>query len=270
LATTDATSPTSPAATAAPAIENQINAYRALSPMAVASLLLGFVSVLSFAGDFFYLFSVAAVLSGFLANRKISRYPDMLTGGSLAKAGIAMGLTFGLASFTMSLVQTTIQKRSAEAFAHAYTDAIKGGNLANALWYQVPAASRKLETPKQIIEKMRATESDESNFKMQNAELLTLMTQLEQPGAKVEFDEIESHVLSDMDVIASAVLDVHVDAAKDQIAKDQHALVVLKGTSEGGTYKWVVDGLRFPYVPRSFVPVPEKKHDESDGHGHSH
>ncbi|WZO99463.1 DUF4190 domain-containing protein [Isosphaeraceae bacterium EP7] len=270
MATSDAPTTASASASNTPAIENQIIAYRALSPLAVTSLLLGLVSVLSFAGDFFYLISAAAVVTGFLANRKINRYPDMLTGASLAKAGIAMGLTFGLASFTMSMVQSTLQRRSAEAFAKTYASAIKKGELADALWYQVPAQSRKLETPKQIIEKMRATQNDESNFKMQNADLLSLMEQLAQPGSDVQFEGIESHVVHDMEVIASAVIDVHVDAAKDQIAKDQHALVVLKGTAEGGGYTWAVDGVKYPYVPRSFVPAPAKKHDDSDGHGHSH
>ena len=264
MATTDAPTP------AAPAIENQIIAYRALSPLAVTSMLLGLVSVLSFAGDFFYLFSVAAVLTGIAANRKIRRFPDMLTGAPLAKAGIVMGLTFGLASFTFATVQGQLQKRSADSFARLYVKILQEGDLGEALWYQVPAQSRKLESPKQLIEKMRATEKDESNFQLQYAQLMSLKTQLASPGAEIHYHEIESHVINNLDVLVSALADVHVPESKDQVAKEQHALVVMKGSPEGGTYSWIVEGVRYPYTPKSFVPAPTKAHDDSDGHGHSH
>ena len=77
-------------------IENELPAYRAISRLAVFSLIFGFLALFSFAHWFFYLFAVLAIVAGIAANVTIKRYPDMLTGRGLASAGIAMGLIFGL------------------------------------------------------------------------------------------------------------------------------------------------------------------------------
>ncbi len=108
-----------------PVIPNQLPAYRAISVGAIFSLFFGILSIFSFAHWSFYVFSILAIGTGILANRTIRRYPDMLTGGSLAKAGITMGLIFALVSGTYTGVQSYVQTRAAESFAKKYVEILK-------------------------------------------------------------------------------------------------------------------------------------------------
>src|SRR3954469_19234646 len=56
-------------------IENEIPAYRAISPMAIGSLVLGLISALSFADTTFLAASVLAVAAGIYAQWKIRKMP---------------------------------------------------------------------------------------------------------------------------------------------------------------------------------------------------
>ena len=94
-----------PSPLAGSVIENELPTYRAISPRAVFSLICGILALFSLAHPFFYVFAVLAVVLGLSADRNIQRYPDMLTGRGLAKAGAAMGLIFGLGVFTVTTVQ---------------------------------------------------------------------------------------------------------------------------------------------------------------------
>ncbi|HEU5119041.1 MAG TPA: DUF4190 domain-containing protein, partial [Isosphaeraceae bacterium] len=86
-------------------IENEIPTYRAINPLAVVSLLMALLSLLSFADEKFLIASILGVISGFLALRQIKNQPDTWTGPGLAKVGIALSLAFGIASFTTARVQ---------------------------------------------------------------------------------------------------------------------------------------------------------------------
>ena len=48
----------------------------------------------------------------------------------------------------------------------------------------------------------------------------------------------------------------------------ENALLVLHGVIVGRDYRFFVDQIRYPYVPKEFKYVPVKAKD--DGHGHDH
>ena len=87
-------------------IENELPTYRAVSSLAVFSLLLGIGSVFTFADTRMAVLGVGALVAGLIALRKIKHYPDILTGARLARIGIALGLIFVLSATTFDYVQT--------------------------------------------------------------------------------------------------------------------------------------------------------------------
>jgi len=102
------------------AIENELSTYRAISQLAIFSLICGVLALFSFAHLFFLAFAILAVVFGILANRAITRLPDMLTGRRLANAGMALGLVFGLISSTYTIVQSLVLTREAQQFGQKY------------------------------------------------------------------------------------------------------------------------------------------------------
>ncbi len=69
--------------------------YRAVSRMAVTSLALGGLSLLTLLGWFFALIPAAGLILGWLARRLILDNREELTGVGLAYAGMAMSVLFG-------------------------------------------------------------------------------------------------------------------------------------------------------------------------------
>ena len=84
---------------------------------------------------YFYAFSILAIGLGIWAHVAIRRYPDMLTGQRLASAGIGLGLIFGLASGTISLVQYTVRSRQATLFAKHFTQVLERADKGEMFWY---------------------------------------------------------------------------------------------------------------------------------------
>ena len=124
-------------------IENELPTYRAISARAVLSVICGGLAICSFADPSFYVFSVLAVVLGFWAHCAIRIYSDVLTGRRLASAGIALGLVFGLASFTYSTVQRFLWNRQAEQFARKYAEILQSPSFGDVLWYNTGPEMRK-------------------------------------------------------------------------------------------------------------------------------
>jgi hypothetical protein len=252
-----------------PVIENEFPAYRAISAMAVTSLLFGVLSILCFADSWFLVAAVAAIVTGALATRKIQRLPDVLTGRALAQAGIGMGLVFGLASITTEAVQGFIRSREALKFANEYVGALRGGGLAKAIWYRIPPAGRKETTPEQALEEMTKGNRDASMFEMQTAQMQTLVKRLDS-SAEETFSvvEVERHGLEGLDPYALVLLRLAGpgDKEKEIPPHDDYALVIIKGKINGKVYEWRVDDLIYPYKPKTHV-VKAKPVDDGHGHG---
>jgi hypothetical protein len=252
-----------------PAIENELPTYRAISTQAVFSLLCGVLALFSFAHPLFYLFAVLAIVLGFNANRKIQRYPDMLTGRSLAQAGAAMGLIFGLGIFTISTVQGVIRNRKAVSFANHYADVMKTGGVADVLWLGLPPSQRKSVSPSEVMERMATTKKRESSvYEMKTATVRALKKRLDSSRDQdVHFVRFENEGTEGIVIVALALFEVHGPPTKEYPG-DEYALAVIKGTSEGKGYEWWVEEMRYPYKPDT-ANLPEAP-PVDDGHGHAH
>jgi len=252
---------------AASPIENEIPAYRAISPLAITSLILGALSILSFAHWFFLGFAALAIVLGFLADRKIGRFSDVLTGRGLAQAGIGLGLIFGLASVTTAAVQGYLRSSAATRFATAYAQVLQDKPVEEALWYQVPPEERKTKTPGQVAKEMREGTPDPGAFEMQTGALRQLKDRLEKDkDTKVRFSKLESHGVDGLTAFATALLELTEPDAKHDHG-EEFALVLLKSDNTKGRFEWRVDEFQFPYKPASFVPASKPV---DDGHGHAH
>lgn len=246
-------------------IENEIPAYRAISPGAVVALLLGGLSILSYAHYAFLAFAVVAVVAGFLADRKIQRMGDVFTGRSFAQAGMALGLIFGLTSLTIGTVQTFIRENEAKKFAKLYETVLVKGAVADAFFYGQRPEVRKATTPEKLFKEMTDKAPNPEMMTSQTQSLTDFKSALATPGADAHFSKIEATSDDGTTLIATALYELHNDKALPPQQTRQFALAILRGKSTGGKYDWWVEELRFPYTPSSFVAV-EKPVD--DGHGH--
>ncbi len=145
------------------AIENEIANYRAITPLAIISLILGVFSVLAFANIYLAAISVAAIAAGALAIRKIQRFPDLYTGKVFAQAGIVIALIFGTSALTTMAVADLIRSTQAKGFARIYEEALKKGSIEDLLWYATPPETRKGKTPQQVSDDMAGSAKDKDD-----------------------------------------------------------------------------------------------------------
>jgi hypothetical protein len=257
--------PPKPGAESVSAIENEFPAYRAISPQAVLSLVLGFVSLFSFMHPFFLSFAVAAIALGVYADRRIQRMSDVLTGRGLAQLGIALGLIFGLASLTTAAVQDFKLVRSASRFARTYETVLKEKPIDHAYWYHQAPQTRKSLSPEEVVKEMK--KSDPRMIEMTMADLNALKKRLESsPKEQLEFVEIENRGLEGLNAFATALYKVHGPGTGTYPEKEQFALAIFRGQPINRRFEWTVETVKFPYTPDTFVPA-EKPVD--DGHGHA-
>jgi hypothetical protein len=261
--------PTEPRITAGSAIENEIPAYRAISPGAVAALILGMMSVLSFAYPYFLILPVLAVLIGFRADRKIQRLPDMLTGRGIAQAGVGLGLIFGLCSVSIDGVQGFLRKNQAKQCALEYLDHVKKDTIEQLMWLGQAPARRASTTPEAMAEELRKNPEGEQKFEMQFAGVRGLKQAASAPGSEVHFEGIETHGLDGLTPYAGAVFDVHVPNAPTPEQKENSAFVLMKAAQNPKTtrYEWYVESVQYPYKRASYT-TPTKPVDDGHGHGH--
>ena len=253
-------------------IENELPTYRAVSTQAIFSLVCGILALFSVASSYFYLFAILAVVLGVMADRKIQRYPDMLTGRGLAKAGVATGLIFGLGIFTISTVQGMIRSRDAQNFAKYYADIIKTKSMAELLWLQLPPSQRKSVSPAEALEKWQNSKRQEQTmFEVKIADLRNLKKRIDSSNdQEIHFVKLEKEGSEGLSVYTQALYEVHGPATKDYPEKE-YALVTFKGLPEEEKkgYGWLEEGVAYPYKPGT-GSLPEKPVDDGHGHGHAH
>ncbi len=270
MATDQKSSDLLPETTQNSVIENELPSYRAVSSLAVFSLVFGVLGLFSIASPYFYLCAILAVVLGLWADRSIQHYSDILTGRSLAQAGVALGLVFGLGIFTVTYVRGMIHSRSAASFARYYADVVKNRSLADILWLEIPPVQRKNVSPAEVIEKMQSTKKKEAMvYEMRTGPVRSLKKRLDaSKESELHFIGLEREGTEGMNLVALALFEVHAPAPAEGPDPGNYALAVLKGSTEGGKgYDWWVDEVRYPYKPASLA-LPEKPVD--DGHGHAH
>jgi len=259
--------PSAPETTRTSAIENEIPAYRAISPFAVVSLICGILAILSFANWYFLAFSVGAIALGIQADRRIKRDPEIWTGKGLAQAGIGLGLIFGLMAITFSTVQDQMNKRAAAKFAREYVDILKTRGIEEAIFYSLAPASREGKKPSELYAEVKK-QNEPGGMEMRYGSLQKLKQRLTSgAGQDIHFERIESSGYEGIRPYAAALVEVHGPATKDFPEKEQFALLLMKAMTDKGKSQWWVDETRFPYTPASFVPTAKAP---DDGHGHSH
>jgi len=265
-------------------VEHEFPTYQAVSTRAVFAVICGLLAGLSFAHPLFYLFAAAAVALGWSADRAIRRHPDVLTGGTLARAGVGLGLVFGLSIFTVTTVQDFLTGRRASAFAVEYARMLKDRPLADLYWIGLHPSTRAATTPEENLKQMETGQEAAAMAEMKYAGLRQLSADLKASEKNtIVFDGIETMGKEDLTVVAIARFDVHVaelPARREEgeehehrddraVPIDAHAMAVIKGAVPEGKrgYEWWVDDVTYPYQPKT-AGLPEKAVD--DGHGHAH
>ncbi len=248
------------------AIDNEFPAYRALSGSAIVAMLLGIASILSFANLTFLVAAGAAIVVGVLADRKIRRRTQFLTGQKFARAGIVLGTIFGLGSISSAAVQTIVQNIQANRYAKVVEGILQKKSLGEAALLQYPPDERA---------KLSAAQAQEAYVKSAPGgpdspalPLGVLMKRLNSsPQQKIRLARIEKVAPDGLDVGAGALFDIDGPASPEFPKEEEFALVVLKAQVSGGRFAWRIDDVVYPYTPDSYVPTPTKV---DDGHGHNH
>lgn len=263
-------SPPSPAPTAAVAIDNEFPSYRAISPGAVLSLVLGLGSVFCFTSLWFLLVVAASIAIGLLAIRKIRRLPEVLTGANFARVGIAVSLFFGLSAATHALTSDLLVKLDAGKFARQYIEILKAQPTNVALFYEQPADYRKNKKPDEVAEEFKKNKNPATaNMYDEKVALIArIKERLKGQGEQVRYGGIESLAVDGLTLYANALIEFDGPGGKENPEKEQFALVELVKVSSAGPNDWMVKEVHFPYTPASKVATVQKGHD--DGHGHSH
>ncbi len=242
-------------------IENEIPAYRAVSPMAVGSLVTSIASVFCFANTWFVLVALLAIAMGLVALRSIKRFPDLYTGASLARAGIGLSLVFAASALTFSQVQHMKVSVSAKKFADVYAEVLESGNLADATWYTLMPDSRQGQTPKKYLEQV-LSDTETSPEDLIIAPIGQIQEKVKSSKGHVHFQFLEESGFQGLTPYAFAVYEVDIPETESA-----YALVDLRADQEHGVAEWYVSQIRFPYELKSHRLAPKPV---DDGHGHSH
>lgn len=253
-------------AAATPAIDNEVPAYRAVSPMAVTSLILGLLAILSFVDMTFLLAGAGAIVTGVLATRKIQRVPEVLTGRTLAQVGAALGVIFSLASVTTSGMQFYFRKTEATDFARRYAEVLKKESLSQCLWYKLRPDERATIPIAEAADHFQKRMADPMVFEQFSGSLKDLKARIESsPNQQVRFVEIEDHGVRGLNSFAQALVKVEGPATEQFPNKEEYALLSLAGVSKNGGIDWMVEQVVYPYTPGSKENLVEAV---DDGHGH--
>jgi hypothetical protein len=233
-----------------PPDENVVSTYRAISPLAIASLVFGIAAILSFLSMWFAISGALAVASGILAIRAIHRLPEALTGERMANVGISLGLLFSLAAVTISLVQVWIIRREAAKFARSYVEAVQSGSLANVMYLHADAAFRKDKTPAENLADLHKAAGKPGMFDTETRETQLMLDRIKStPDQKVSLARILRQEVDGLNAYAEALLVLEGPKSAEFPAETQYALISLRGYPEGRLYGWKVGSVKFPYSP---------------------
>jgi hypothetical protein len=248
-------------------IENELPTYRALTTWSIASLVLGVISLVTFASLNFLVAAIAAIASGAFALRQIRRYPDLLTGTGLANAGIAMGLITGLAAPTLYIVQRSIIDRQARAYGEQLAQALQEEGLPGAFWVSQPPAARSQTTPDALIKEIEASmlEDPMAGNDPRYASLRSMASRLTSSDEQhIHVEGIEAKGFDGVTPFAFILMMLDGPKSAEFPDEQQFALVRVEATEHEGKRGWFVQDVTFPYEVGSRDDVVES------AHGHDH
>ncbi len=251
-----------------PVIDNEIPAYRAISPGSVFSLILGVGSVFCFTDLWFLVVAGAAVVFGLLALKRIRQYPEILTGSNFARAGIALGVAFGISSITREVVGGFMVDLDASRFANKYVEVLKNDPIAMAFWYQQNPDYRNERSPDAVFDEMKkaAGPSQAQVFTDKVGTVQKIKNRLANKGEAVRFAKIESKAADGLTQYANALIEFDGPGSPEVPEKEQFGLLQMVKVKGQSSTDWVIKEVTFPYKPAS--AAVELPHKADDGHGH--
>jgi hypothetical protein len=248
-------------------LENEIPSYRAISVQAILSMLLGILSILSIASLWFLIPAGAAVLIGWLALRRIRRYPDILTGAGLARVGMGLALLSALASTTSHGVQILMLRSQASSFARNLAEVLKTKDFPTLVWYREHPEQRKGKSGQDVLDELQKNMSDPTMFEVEFRPLRELKSKIDLEKLDVSYVGLEQVDTVELMPYAYALYELRGSETKTPETDPQYALVHIKAHVEGGRYQWWFDEIVYPYQKGTKeAPAPEI----DDGHGHAH
>jgi hypothetical protein len=227
---------------------NEIPAYRAISPLATLSVVAGLGSIFTFTSPYFAILGVIAILLGVMARRSIRKLSDVLTGEKLANVGIGLGLMFSLSALTLGLVQDRIVLYEASRFGRTYGDVLQKGSTDDALFYKLPPTTRKGKKPEEAVKEMIASARNPLERDQHQKSVQDLKGRLNASAdQKVDFEGIIQHSVNGLTIHAFGRYKLHGPPTKDFPEETQYALIKFQGLPEGGVYGWFVEDVTFPF-----------------------
>jgi len=241
------------------ASDDDLGLYRSLSTPAVISLILGLLSLLSFAPTnlFLWIIPPAAIVTGLIALRQITSAPDVWTGVRLAQLGIALAVVCAAGAVGERYYNSSRIARHGKAVADRFMDKLKAGEIESAFWLTMSREGRreaenlKMDNlPEQLLERYGTfREEVEGHVKALASGEIT-----------VEFEGVEETARDHGTEYASVVYTVHSPRGTNRILIVATSLRM----NDAQEPSWYVREHRFGYAPGSYAaPV-------SGGHGHSH
>lgn len=232
-----------------------VSTYRAISPLAILSVVAGLASILTFTSAYFAIFGVLAIALANLARRSIRKFSDVLTGERLANVGIGLGLLFSLSALTLGVVQDRIVQHEASKFARVYEEVLQKGSTADALFYKLPPAARKGKNPKEAIDEMTASMKNSMEREQHQKAVLDLKARLNaSDNQAIVYDSLAQHSTDGLAIHAFARYKIHGPATPSFPNATQYALVKFRGDPVDGAYGWFVEDVTFPYPYPSPTP----------------
>ena len=139
--------------------------YRALSWLAIASLIFGLLSFLAVFAVAGWFLPVVAVLTGAGALVAINRSDSSLTGRAAAQWGLALGLVFGAWGVSAFALEQYLLFRQARQNSAYWVDLVQQGELYHAHQLQLPFYER--QPPRANLERHYSKTPDAATMQMQ-------------------------------------------------------------------------------------------------------
>ena len=241
--------------------DDDLGSYRSLSTCAVLSLILGLLSLLSFAPTNLFLWIVppAAIVTGVIALRQITTAPDVWTGRRLAQLGIALAVVCAGGAIGERCFTYTRIARNGRAVADRFIGKLKEDEIEAAFWLTIPHDQRQIAVGKRADELPSQAEERYGNFR---SEIESGAASLNRSDVTVEFEGIEATGNEHGVDFASLVYRIHSPTG------DSRVLIIASASAfdSHDTYErsWIVRSHKFDYTAGSFVSPA------ASGHGHAH
>lgn len=122
--------------------DEQVAAYRSVTPWAVVSLLLGLASPLALVQVTLWCVPALAIATGLAAIRSIRKNPAEIIGGKLALTGIGLALFFGAWAPARLLHTANLVASEARAYSQVWLELVREGDLQRAHQQTLNAGER--------------------------------------------------------------------------------------------------------------------------------